>query len=253
MNPPKLIINNEECRHHPQFERGVVSESGRFYRTVPIHNFEKRILKKNPNIQYFQEYKLQLNYAKRYYVIGLKVNGKVKMVSVPKLVSECWGFYPESIYHFKLIFRDGDNSNNHYTNILYERKSKYRILTDEDKHSIKKLIEAGYSLRHIAQMFNTNETEVNRIKTGAAFGKRIIPIRQPPFKVEDAKIRRLLTYFDYSKSNTKNKTFQVLRNPNDSTDNTITGNINNYFFLRKHKYITKALEQVERINDYFSL
>lgn len=255
-----MVINGEGCRPLERFPDYVISTGGRIYRITAKNNKERKLLKDKPETQYFHEVKPSLQYSGWQRSIpekrcGLMLpEGKLTTIGVAALVAQAFGFYPKERDYYKLVYKDGNPDNCNIDNIEFVKKvPSNQILTEEDIPKIRRLIELGVPLRHIGKVFNVCEMQINRIKTGENWnnGKRIIKPKKPPFKIEDGKIRRLVTYFKWSKVDKGlRKPFYINRNE-DPEDNEIIGILKGYRFTHHHRNISRARDMVDRLNRYF--
>lgn len=101
-------------------------------------------------------------------------------------------------------------------------------LPESDLEQIKNYLEKNYSVSIIAHMFGVKDSIIYGIKKK---GKPIIMERQPPFEIEDKKIRRLIAYnFEWEYCKGFRKEFTVSKNSANLDEKTITGIINDYKF-----------------------
>lgn len=256
-----LIINSEICKPIPGFSRYHISISGRLYRTVPLNNYEKR-LREEKGVVYFNEVKSKLychfDSRFKYLSCGIRQDNKPKpsATTIVYLVTLAFNLMPiEDLSYYKVIYKDGNPGNCHVDNIDFQkRQPKNNVLKKKDIPEIRKLIKEGEKLSVIARTFGVCEMQVQRIKTGAYRSKhRKIKPKKLPFKVEDPRIRRLLTYFQETKlgSSEIKSPFIIKRDDNDSTNNVIVGRINGYRFKKGHANISRAREIVDKLNRYF--
>ena len=143
----------------------------------------------------------------------------------------------------------------HYSNLYLRAKSLQNYkLSKKDVQYIRKYIRKKVPLNKIGKIFNVSEMQINRIKTGENWGngKRKIKAPKAPFEIEDVKIRKYVAIFDRTKSAVGiKKPFKVKRNPDNPTDNLIIGILKGYKLTLKHTNITRANENVEKLNQYF--
>jgi len=254
----ELIINNELCKQIQKFERYHISESGRIYRTHPRKNNgkEKDLMKFR---SYISENKLHFRIVNGELRQGLVSitdnNGRLHNLVVSNLITVA---FIDEKYNKKLKsieYKDGNKKNLHYTNLyITEKKHNQSKLTRSDVVEIKKLIKQAVPLRQIGKKFGVSEMQINRIKTGENWGngKRKIKAPVAPFEIKDGKMRKYIAIFERKKvkSNVRKK-FTVKRNSQKPTDNTIVGIVNGYKLSLKHTNITRALQLVDKLNDYF--
>ncbi len=252
-----LSINNEECRSIDGFDRYHISESGRVYRTdlnTPrsARSKDKIYLSENK-----VHYKIGKNTLRHGRVSITDNTGKLHNKSLSTLV--CMAFNnlkEEEIDKSKEIgYRDEDNKNLHYSNLYLRPKSlpNYK-LNKKDVQYIRKYIRKKVPLNKIGKIFNVSEMQINRIKTGENWGngKRKIKAPKAPFEIEDVKIRKYIAIFDRTKTAEGiKKPFKIKRNPDKPTDNLIVGILKGYKLTLKHTNITRANENVEKLNRYF--
>ena len=254
----ELIINNELCKQIKGFERYHISESGRIYRTHPRKNNGKELelLRKQ---SYISENKLHFrlkNGKLRQGLVSITDNdGHLHNMVVSNIIAIAFIDKDFNKNKNSIDYKDGNKKNLHYTNlIITDKKYNYSKLTKDHVKEIKKLIKEGIPLRQIGKMYGVSEMQINRIKTGENWGngKRKIKAPVAPFKVKDGKMRKYIATFERKKvDNNIRKKFTVKRNPNKPTDNTIVGIVNGYKIWRKHSNITRALQLVDKLNNYF--
>ena len=256
----KLIINGYECRRVKGFENYVVSLDGRFYRTEPFFKREIEALKKNPGLKYLHEKKLQKIFPKRgnphLMVTFYRGEGKGNTTAyAASVVLRSFGKYPRGGKR-KISYKDGDFTNISLGNLSYSyaKVSSHFKLELKDVKDIRKRLESNETLKSIADNYGVSDMAIYRIKSGENWNNKkiIIPKPENPFFVEDGKIRRLLTYFDFKPvENGVVKKFYIKRNPANATDNKIIGIVNGYKFMNTHKNITRARDIKNRLNEYF--
>lgn len=250
-----IIINNEECRVIPDFEKYHISESGRIYRTKPFNPTEKkRIAAGEP---YLLEKKIFFNNNRQANCSLGDSNGKLHYLVVSYLLADAFNLVENRATFNKksIAYKDGNFKNLHYTNlVIVDKIHKNGKLSINDVKVIKKKIKEGIPLKHIGKEFGVSEMQINRIKTGENWGngKRKIKAPVAPFPIKDGKIRRYVAMFE-NKPAPENirRPFTIKRNPEEPTDNTIIGIINGYKLSLKHKNITRARVNVDKLNDYF--
>ncbi|MBI9069430.1 MAG: hypothetical protein JEZ09_19180 [Salinivirgaceae bacterium] len=254
-----IIIDNEECRPIIGFKRYHISESGQVYRTAPSNNKEKKLIKDGaPYVLkkdvFYVEHKGKLRQATCSLIDN---NGKLHSLMVSELIVEAFGLFDGNYNNKKnsLEYIDGDKKNLHYSNLrICKKKYSNTKLSDSDVKKIKRLISIGYPLKHIGLLFEVSEMQISRIKTGENWGngKRKIKAPEAPFPIEDGKIRKYIAIFDRKEVQKEIKRpFTIKRNPDDPTDNIIIGILNGYKLSLKHKNITRAQVNIEKLNKYF--
>ena len=254
----ELIINNELCKQIKDFERYHISESGRIYRTHPRKNDGKEQGLMNIR-SYISENKLHFRIRNGELRQGLvsitDKDGRLHNMVVSNLVAVA--FIDEKFNKKKnsIDYKDGNKKNLHYTNLyITDKKHNQSKLTKSDVVEIKKLIKQAVPLRQIGKKFGVSEMQINRIKTGENWGsgKREIKAPVAPFEIKDGRMRKYIATFESKKvkANVRKK-FTVKRNPEKPTDNTIVGIVNGYKLSLKHTNITRALQLVDKLNDYF--
>lgn len=253
------MINGEECCKVLDFERYSISESGRIYRTEPHYNIEKERME-NGSL-FINECKLQFRIRKGKLRQGFAsltdTKRKLHNVAVAPLVAIAFGVIKEKINKKKqeIDYKDGNKKNLHYTNLFVSEKVYFNYkLNKEDVKQIKKQIKKGIPLRTIARVFGVSEMQINRIKTGENWGngKRKIKAPVAPFKITDGRMRKYIATFNRKKiANDIKKRFAIKRNPDKPTNNLIVGIINGYKLSLKHTNITRAKQNVVKLNKYF--
>ena len=238
-----LNINNEECRSLEGFERYHISESGRVYRT----DLHKPRSLRDKNKVYLSENKVHYKIGEatlRHGRVSITDDtGKLHNKGLSTLVCMAFNNLDENeIDESKEIgYRDEDNKNLHYSNLYLREKSLQNYkLSKKDVQYIRKYIR--------------KKVPLNKIKTGENWGngKRKIKAPKAPFEIEDVKIRKYVAIFDRTKSAVGiKKPFKVKRNPDKPTDNLIIGILKGYKLTLKHTNITRANENVEKLNQYF--
>ena len=250
-----IIINNEECRLIPGFEKYHISESCRIYRTKPFNPTEEKRLKNGE--QYLTEKMLFYNGVRQVNCSLTDNNGKLNYLVAAYLMVEAFKIGDGKFNRKKnsVHYIDGNKQNLHYTNLKIVPKihGNGKLRPDQVK-VIKRKIKEGIPLKHIGMEYGVSEMQINRIKTGENWGngKRKIKAPVAPFPIKDGKIRRYIAMFD-NKPAPENirKPFTIKRNPKEPTDNTIIGILNGYKLSLKHKNITRAKVNVDKLNDYF--
>lgn len=250
-----IIINNEECRVVPGFKKYHISESGRIYRTRPFNKREEKRLASGE--KYLVEKMLFYSDGRQANCSLGDDNGKLHYIVVAYLMAEAFGLVEGKFNRNKnsIEYIDGNKKNLHYTNLrVAGKRHNNGKLNPKQVKEIKKKIKDGIPLKHIGLEYGVSEMQINRIKTGENWGngKRKIKAPKAPFPIKDGKVRRYVAMFD-SKPAPKNikKPFTIKRNPKEPTDNTIIGIVNGYKLSLKHKNITRARINVDKLNAYF--
>lgn len=256
------IINGAMARTIRGFNRYMLSTDGRIYRVMPVKLWEIRLLNEKPEIQYFHEIKFsvrkRLAQGPSLFCGLIRNNGKVTTLDLPTLMIRTFmkPLPKHEGYYYKIEYRDGNFRNCKLDNLYYEKRQKNSyILQPKDVIIIKGLINEGYALRKIAKKFGVCEMQINRIKTGENWSKKgrtIFPNRAP-IKIDDPKIRRMVSFFKATKIKDESAVsyFRIKRNPECGTDNLITGRVRGFRFEHSHKNITRANRMVYRLNEYF--
>lgn len=256
------IINDEECRVVKGFDRYCVSISGKVYRIKPLHKVDEEMLKKNKGLYVNR---VATNYNKKrkspphVYVNLTKPNGDRKMypTKVAKLVAECFGLGDGTFdrEQHDVIFIDENKHNLHLSNLKMRDISKgVGKISIKEVKEIKKQIRKGATLKQLAIKYGVSDMQINRIKTGENWGngKRKIKAPVAPFEIENGKIRRYIATFKAEAAPKGiRKPFAIKRNPDEPTDNTIIGIVKGYKLTLKHKNITRAQANVNKLNGYF--
>ncbi|MBI9069431.1 MAG: hypothetical protein JEZ09_19185 [Salinivirgaceae bacterium] len=254
-----IIINNEECRPIIDFEKYYISESGRIYRVKPLNKKEESLIKNgapyvNEKMIYFRTNKGILRQANC--SLGDET-GKLHNIAVSYLIAESFGLVEGKFKTKKqsIEYIDGDKKNLHYKNLrICKKKYSNTKLSDSDVKKIKRLISIGYPLKHIGLIFEVSEIQINRIITreNQNNSKRKIKGPEAPFPIEDGQIRKYIARFDSIEVQKEIKRpFTIIRNSDDPTDNIIIGILNGYKLSLKHKNITRAQVNIEKLNKYF--
>lgn len=253
------IINNEECRVIKGYERYYISESGQIYRYVPLNLKEKALM--NSGAQYVSKNKLhyrEVNGKLRQAFCSITTSeGRLCNVAAAPLVAIAFEVDPKGFNPKKksIEYIDGNKRNLHYTNFkVVEKRSSNSKLSKSDVKKIRRLFELNIPLKHIGDTFGVSEMQINRIKTGENWGngKRKIKAPVAPFDIEDGKIRKYIAIFNREEAPKEIKReFTVKRNPKEPTDNLIIGILKGYKLSLKHKNITRALVNAQKLNDYF--
>jgi len=254
-----ITIHDEECRIIKGYERYCISESGQIYRIVPTNSKEKEKLEKgaiylSKNKLHYREVKGKLRQA----FCSLTNNeGKLCNIAVAPLVAKAFDLIPAEFNGEKhgVEFIDGNLRNIHYSNLkVVEKKYGNSKLSASDVKKIKRLIKLNIPLKHIGETFGVSEMQINRIKTGENWGtgKRKIKAPKAPFPIEDAKIRKYVAIFNKEPAPPEiRKPFTIKRNEEDPTDNLIIGILKGYKLTLRHKNITRARLNIEKLNNYF--
>lgn len=256
------IINDEECRVIKGFDRYVVSDSGKVYRITPLNKVEEEQLKKNKGL-YVNRVAVHFNKGRKTQpnlFVNLTIpEGDVRLFSikVAKLVAESFGLGNGTFDKDKhdVVFIDDNKQNLHISNLKMRDKSKgVGKISIKDVKEIKKQIKQGATLKHLAEKYGVSDMQINRIKTGENWGngKRKIKAPVAPFEITDGKIRRYIATFNAEPARKGiRKPFTVKRNPKEPTDNLIVGIVKGYKLSLKHQNITRAQENVKKLNSYF--
>ncbi len=252
-------IHNEECRPVLGFERYFISESGQPYRTEPLNNKEKALIDEgalyvNKGMKHFQIRKGRMRQG---YCSLTSSEGKLYNLPIAQLVAHAFGLV-SGVFNTKrhsIEYIDGDKKNLHYTNLkIVDKQYGNGKLTKSDVKKIRHLISMDIPLRHIGVTFGVSEMQINRIKTGENWGngKRKIKAPEAPFQIADGKIRKYIAIFNAEVASKElKKPFTIKRNPKDPTDNLINGILKGYKLTLKHKNITRAEVNVQKLNNYF--
>lgn len=253
-----MIINGEECKAIPSFERYVISENARVYRVIALSEKEKELQNNLPNKVFFKESKVQFFTKKvrgRWSQVRLVAdNGKATTASVEKLVCLAFGLYSNLKDRFSVDFKDENSNRICVDNLIVTERhvNNYKLSIDKVKE-IRNLISKGVTLRKIASIYGVSDMQISRIKTGENWrrGGRKIPAPQVPFIIEDAKIRRFVSSFEFTKIDKKiRRPFSIKRFAN-ANDNIIVGVLNGFRLSKSHKNISRARELVFKLNKHF--
>ncbi len=253
------IIHGEDCRSILGFERYYISESGQTYRVTPLNNKEKAIIDSgalyiNKGKQHFP---VRNGRMRQGYCSLTSSEGKLHNIPIAQLVAYTFGIITHVFNSKKnsIEYIDGNKKNLHYTNLkITDKRYGNSKLMKSDVKKIKHLISMGIALRHIGVTFGVSEMQINRINTGENWGngKRKIKAPQAPFEIKDGKIRKYIAIFNAEEAPIElKKPFSIKRNPKDPTDNLINGIIKGYKLTLKHKNITRAQVNIQKLNDYF--
>ena len=253
-----MEINGENCKAIPGFSRYVISENGRIYRILALNKNEKKVQKDSPENLFIRESQVQFYKKKsrgRWSQVGLVNNaGKFTTAAVEKLLCNTFDLWPDSKNKFSISFKDGNHKNISISNVeTSPQKPNNSKLTIDQVKDIQKLISKKVSLRKIADTYGVSDMQICRIKSGENWrkGGRITPVPQPPFKVEDSKLRRFLGTFEYSEiDKTIRRPFTIKRSDNP-TDNKIIGVVNGFRLTKSHKNISRARILVFKLNTHF--
>lgn len=258
-----LYVNGEIVKQIPDFSNYVVSEFGKVYLINPtwLHNSPIQYPESNLKIYYRVKSCLQKR-SKDYSAlfIGLKNDeGRQTCRTIPWLVYNAFGQqlkgHPNS---YSIRYHDNDPYNCHIDNLLIQVRDKAHLkLQPEWIPHIKKMLKNGVPLSIIGLRFGVSDMQIHRIKTGENWnnGRRLIKKPTLPFKVDNPDVRLILYPCEFKKINDPNirSKFFIRRNGYDGTDNTIIGRINGYRISKPHKNITRARQQVAKINEYFGM
>mgnify|MGYP001403842266 CR=1 FL=1 len=254
-----IIINSEECRNIIGFEKYHISESGRIYRTDNGRKRSKRTMDK----LYLGENKVHFKLIKGKLKLGnvylTDKKGKLHNLAISILIARAFGILLKKKLSTReeIGYKDSNEQNLHYTNLFLKKRIYAKTtckLSQEDVNQIKKHIKKGIALRRIGLLFCVSEMQINRIKTGENWGngKRKIKAPKAPFDIKEMKIKKYIATFDREETVSGiKKRFKIKRNPESPTDNVIIGIVNGYKLSLKHTNITRAKENVQKLNDYF--
>jgi hypothetical protein len=253
-----MEINGEVCKPIEGFARYVISENGRIYRVKALNSKETQFLIDNPERNYVRESKIQFYEGRnrgRWTQVGL-VNDKGKFATkaAEKLLCKSFELYNNKNKNYAVSFKDGNKKNMHISNIeLDPWKPNNAKLTLEDVKLIKKQIAEGKALYQIAKSFGVSDMQISRIKSGENWrrGGRINPIPKAPFKIEDGKMRRFLSTFEFSEIDEKIRRPFTIKRSDNSSENKIIGVVNGYRLAKSHKNISRARALVFKLNQYF--
>jgi len=253
------IIHNEECRVIKGFERYYISESGKIYRCEPKNLKEKALIANGA--KYLSQSKVHfrvLNGKLRQGFCSLtRSDGKLVNVAVAPIIVKAFELN-DGKFDYKIQgidYKDKNKRNLHISNLVIVDKlfGNYK-LTESDVKQIKKLIKEKTPLRQISKMYGVSDMQINRIKTGENWGngKRKIKAPTAPFFIEDGKIRKYIAIFNHEPAPPEiRRPFTIKRNPDDPTDNLILGILKGYKLTLKHKNITRAQVNIDKLNKYF--
>tara|TARA_B100001094_G_C18029019_1_gene719099 strand:+ start:270 stop:1052 length:783 start_codon:yes stop_codon:yes gene_type:complete len=253
---PKMIINQEECKLVSDFNAYHISESGRIYRT----SSSKKKLPFKKNEKYIRENKIHFkkNNASAHGRVSLIDNkGKLHNLCVAVLVAKTFNLIGKNskLKNKDIGYKDGNIHNIHVSNlVIVDKVHPNSKLKYSDIKEIKKLIRNGSSLRKISSLFNISEMQVNRIKTGENWGngKRKVPTPIAPFFIEYGPMRKYIATFESKQLKLKiKKPFNIKRNPDNPSENIIQGIVKGYKLSKSHTNITRAKQNVKKLNEYF--
>jgi LysM repeat protein len=253
-----MRINEELCASIPDFSRYVISEKGRIYRIKALNKKEALALENNPEKPYVRESKYQVYVNKsrgRWSQVGLiNDNGRFMTAAVEKLLCTAFELWPDKKKNMAITFKDNNPNNIQTNNIEFEPwKPRNSKLSTNDVKEIKKKINSGMALNKISKEYGVSDMQISRIKSGENWrkGGRKIPVAKAPFNIEDGKIRRFLSTFEFTAiDNNIRRPFTIKRSKTPS-DNKIIGVVNGYRVSKKHKNISRARELVYKLNLYF--
>lgn len=253
------IIHDEECRIIKGFERYYVSESGQIYRFQPLNRKEDKMIENGAKFiskskLHFRERKGKIRQA---FCSLTSSEGKLYYLAVAPLVARAFGLIDDEFNNkqYSIEFIDDNLLNLHYSNYrITAKKHGNSKLTKDDVKKIKHLIKMDIPLKHIGVTFGVSEMQINRIKTGENWGngKRKIKAPKAAFPISDGKIRKYVAIFNSEEAPKEiRKPFAIKRNPEDPTDNLIVGILKGFKLTLKHKNITRAQVNVDKLNNYF--
>ncbi|AHK11566.1 homing endonuclease HNH [Shewanella sp. phage 1/40] len=164
----EILINNEVVKVHPEFHLYGATESGKIYRID-----RKKLLKHTYNKR------AKYNYTR------LSQNNTPKTLRVHIFIAKCWLPNPNN---FRVVnHKDGDKLNNLVSNLEWCSDSQNQQhaldtglkqkgedlynakLSNEQVHKVCKLLEEGYRVKDLADMFGVNTDNIRKIKDGSCF------------------------------------------------------------------------------------
>jgi hypothetical protein len=163
-----IIIKGEEVKVHPLFNLYGTTFSGKVYRLESKHRMAEVYNKK----------------AKYMYVRVCQENvAKNRRLHI--MIAQCWIPNPENkrvVNH-----KDGDKLNNHGSNLEWVTDSENQQhaislglkqsgqelynskLEDKEVHRVCELLEEGYRVKDLAEMFNVKKDNIRKIRDGSCY------------------------------------------------------------------------------------
>lgn len=134
--------------------------------------------------------------------------------------------------------------------LTMEKPKNIFKLSKPDLNLVKRYLLKNYSVSNIAKMLGVKDYVIYGLKKK---GRPIKLERQPPFEIENNKIRNLIAYnFEWSFCKGIRKEFSISRNPNNLEELTITGIANDYKFkCTSIDHMTIAIKRCKLLNQYF--
>ncbi len=164
----EIIINGEEVRPHPEFYMYGSTYSGKVYR------IDRKKLITNT-----------YNKRAKYYYIRISQKNVPRTLRLHIFIAKCWHENPNN--HRIVNHIDGDKLNCHGSNLEWGTDSQNQQhalslglkqkgedlynakLTDDQVHQVCELLEEGYRVVDLADMFGVKKDNIRKIKDGSCY------------------------------------------------------------------------------------